>query len=96
MSVPLEFMWQHGIDERQNRAVREAQEHWFLMTGRKLDKHSMVKVILSQYLEEVRAMKPGEMTGVEQRIGAEAREKIGFAPDVYKVGGRVSDRVWLS
>lgn len=66
-----DYLWTHGIDLKQDAVIEAAVRHWKKITGAYVDRHTMLKIIIMQYGEELDLITK-ELT-VEERI--EVRQK---------------------
>ena len=49
----MRYLWQHGIEDVQDAVIEAAIVHWRKITGAKVDRHTMLKIIIMQYGEEL-------------------------------------------
>lgn len=49
----MTYLWQHGIDLQQDAVIETAMRHWKKITGAVVDRHTMLKIIIMQYGEEL-------------------------------------------
>lgn len=63
-----EYLWQHGIDLQQDAVIEAAVRHWKKITGAHVDRHTMLKIIVMQYGEELDL--------IERELNAEERLEV--------------------
>ena len=48
-----DYLWYHKIDEKQDGVIQMAMKHWKKITGHVVDRNTMIKIIITQYGQEL-------------------------------------------
>jgi len=63
----MRYLWQHGIDLEQDAVVEAAIVHWKKTTGAIVNQHTMLKIIVMKYAEDIAGTK---------KIAENSREQV--------------------
>jgi len=49
----MRYLWEHGIDIEQDAVIETAIVHWRKVTGARIDRYTMLKIIIMKYGQEL-------------------------------------------
>ena len=69
-----DYLWYHKIDDKQDHVIQMAMRHWKKIKGFEVDRNTMVKIIITQYGQELDVINK-DMTP-EERVEAKQMAKM--------------------